>query len=138
MVKAAVTPTIGSSNSLRRPILRSEANTISRQSLATCMPSRLFATASEADAAIEEIQELYSNAKDEFEMAAEETEKKTVYAEDDRAAAQEELQKLKDTYDRMLQQSAPDVASEIKNRVGQRIRELDNAIKALEESAQED
>lgn len=71
-------------------------------------------------------------------MAAEETEKKTVYAEDDRAAAQEEFQKLKDTYEQMLQQSAPDVASEIRSRVGQRIRELDNAMRVLEESAQED
>jgi len=100
--------------------------------------SRSYATASSADLAIEEIQDLYATAKDEFEIAAEETEKKTIYAEDDRAAAQEELKKLKDAYQSHLNQSDPQVSAEIQRRVGQRIRELDNAMKALEESAMED
>ena len=73
-----------------------------------------------------------------FEIAAEETEKKTVYAADDRAAAQEELQKLKEAYNSYLDKSDPEVSSEIQRRVGQRIRELDNAMTALEESAMED
>jgi phosphate uptake regulator len=71
-------------------------------------------------------------------MAAEETEKKTVYASDDRDAAKEALQNLKDAYDKALKLSSPQVAEEIKNRVSQRIRELDNAYTALEESAMED
>ena len=71
-------------------------------------------------------------------MAAEETEKKTVYAAEDRAAAQEELKKLKEIYDEALNSSDGEIASEIKRRVSQRIRELDNAVQGLEESARED
>ena len=73
-----------------------------------------------------------------FEIAVEETEKKTVYAADDRAAAQEELKKLKVLFDEAVQSSSSDVATEIMSRVGQRIRELDHAIQGLEESAKED
>ena len=54
-----------------------------------------FSTKSEADGILEELQDQYATAKDEFEIAAEETEKKTVYAEGDRKAAREELDTLK-------------------------------------------
>jgi hypothetical protein len=129
-----------------------------------------YASVSEADEKIEEIQELYArnptikspitnitryaNARDEvpsppsplpttskqsqFEIAAEETEKKTVYAADDRAAAQEELKKLKDAYKNALETSSPEVSAEIRGRVGQRIRELDHAIQGMEEAAKAD
>lgn len=80
----------------------------------------------------------YATARDEFEIAAEETEKKSIYAADDRATAQEELQKLKAAFDNATKSSAPEVAAEIKERVGQRIRELENAVKAMEEMAMED
>lgn len=73
-----------------------------------------------------------------FEMAAEETEKKTVYAPDDRDAAKEALKQLKDAYQKALKLSSPQVAEDIRGRVSQRIRELDNAFTALEESAQAD
>jgi len=73
-----------------------------------------------------------------FEIASEETEKKTVYAADDRAAAQEELKKLKEAFDDAVDNSPPDVSAEIKSRVGQRIRELDRAIEAMEQAALED
>jgi len=99
---------------------------------------RRYASISEADEKIEIIQELYATTKDEFEIAAEETEKKTVYAADDRAAAQEELQKLKDAYNKFLDESTPEVSAEIRSRVGQRIRELDHAIQGVEEAAKED
>jgi len=72
-----------------------------------------------------------------FEIASEETEKKTVYAADDRAAAQEELAKLKDAFNDAVENSPPNVGSEIKSRVGQRIRELDRAIEAMEQAALE-
>ena len=68
-------------------------------------------------------------------MAAEETEKKTVYAADDRGAAREELDKLKEMYEEAL---AGTDGEEIKRRIGQRIRELDNAVQAMEQSAVED
>ena len=71
-------------------------------------------------------------------MAAEETEKKTVYASEDRDAAREALKLLKDAYEKSLKLSSPQVAEEIRGRVSQRIRELDNANTALEESAMED
>ena len=38
---------------------------------------------------MDSLQEMYATAKDEFEIAVEETEKKTVYASDDRAAAKD-------------------------------------------------
>jgi hypothetical protein len=88
-----------------------------------------------ADEIIEEIQEQYATAKDEFEIATEETEKKSVYAADDRGAAKEELEKLKELYNKALE---GDSAEEVKRRVGQRIRELDSAVDALEKSALED
>ena len=81
---------------------------------------------------------MYATAKDEFEIAVEETEKKTVYATDDRVAAREALQLLKDEYQKAIRESSPEVAQEITNRVWQRIRELENAITALEESVTED
>merc|ERR1711977_569721 len=76
----------------------------------------------------------YSVARDEFEISTEETEKKSVYAQADREAAREELDKLKEMYEEALKGSD---AEEIKSRIGNRIRELDHAVQALEESAQE-
>jgi transposase len=87
---------------------------------------------------MDSLTELYSTAKDEFEIAAEETEKRTVYAPDDRQAAKEALQTLKDAYQKAVRESSPEVAQEVTNRVGQRIRELENAVTAMEESAMED
>ncbi|KAJ4518033.1 hypothetical protein HRR83_003510 [Exophiala dermatitidis] len=87
---------------------------------------------------MEHLTELYSTAKDEFEIAAEETEKKTVYAADDREAAQEALKALKDAFEKAVKESNPEVGKEIQSRVGQRIRELENAVKAMEEMAMED
>lgn len=87
---------------------------------------------------MDELTELYSTAKDEFEIAAEETEKKTVYAADDREAAQEALTALKDAYDKAVRESSPEVAQQVQSRTGPRIRELENALKAVEEMAMED
>lgn len=96
---------------------------------------RSYASKTSADEVIEQIQEQYATARDEFEIAAEETEKKTVYAADDRAAAREELDALKALYNQALQDSN---AEEVKTRVGHRIRELDHAVQALEQKALED
>jgi hypothetical protein len=96
---------------------------------------RTFSAKSTADSILEEIQEQYATARDEFEIATEETEKKSVYAEGDRAAAREQLDALKIMFEKACE--GPD-GNEVKRRVGQRIRELDNAVVALEESALED
>jgi hypothetical protein len=80
---------------------------------------------------IEEIQDQYATAKDEFEIATEETEKQTTYGQADRDAAREELDKLKEMYESALK---GEDGAEVKRRVGGRIRELDEAVKALEES----
>ena len=61
----------------------------------------------------------YATAKDEFEIAAEETEKMTVYAEDDRAAAREELTKLQNAYKAVVEGHDKQLATEIQRRVGQ-------------------
>jgi hypothetical protein len=86
------------------------------------------------DEAIEEITELYGTARDEFEIAAEETEKNTTYASDDRAAAREELDRLLEFYNGVIGGGDRAVAEEVKRRVGGRIRELEQAVLALEES----
>jgi len=87
---------------------------------------------------MEEITDLYGTARDEFEIAAEETVKKTVYAEDDRAAAREELDKLKEAYRAVIEGSDRGVAEEVKRRVGGRVRELESAVVAMEEAALEE
>ncbi|KAF2009327.1 hypothetical protein BU24DRAFT_428863 [Aaosphaeria arxii CBS 175.79] len=86
------------------------------------------------EAAIVEIQELYGTARDEFEIAAEETEKNTTYAAGDREAAREELDRLLGFYEGVVEGQDVAVAEEVKRRVGQRIRELEQAVIALEES----
>ena len=91
--------------------------------------------AQKIDAAIEEITELFATAKDEFEIAAEETERNTTYAEDDRAAAREELDTLLDFYRGIVEGGDKVIADEVKRRVGHRIRELEHAMIALEEAA---
>ncbi|MCJ1419657.1 hypothetical protein MMC32_006013 [Xylographa parallela] len=129
------------SNTISRSCARTIPPLSTRSALqrhARSIPHRGYASKSEADAKVEELQELYATAKDEFEIASEETEKKTVYAADDRAAAQEELQKLKAAFNDAVQNSAPEVGAEVKARVGQRIRELDRAVEAMEELAMED
>jgi hypothetical protein len=92
-------------------------------------------TAQSIEEAIEEITELFATAKDEFEIAAEETERNTTYAEDDRAAAREELDKLLEFYRGVVEGGDKVVAEEVKRRVGHRIRELEHAVIALEEAA---
>lgn len=94
-----------------------------------------YSTRSPIDSKLEEIQELYATAKDEFEIASEETSKKTVYAADDRAAAQEELAKLKAAFEKAV---AEEGGEEVRTRVGGRIRELERAVEAMEEMALED
>lgn len=87
---------------------------------------------------MDQLTDLYSTAKDEFEIAAEETEKKTVYAADDREAAREALGVLKEAYERAVKESGPEVAREVQGRTGPRIKELENALVAVEEMAMED
>ena len=77
----------------------------------------------------------YATAKDEFEIASEETDKKTVYAADDRAAAEEELVKLKTAYDTAIRGEG---GEEIQHRIGGRMRELEMAVEAMNERAKED
>ena len=59
---------------------------------------RWLSSKSAADEKIEEITELYATAQDEFEIAMEETEKMSVYAEEDRKAAREELTRVQEAY----------------------------------------
>lgn len=92
--------------------------------------------AEEIEAAIEEITDLYGSARDEFEIATEETDKNTTYAADDRAAAREELDRLLEFYTNIIHGQDRAVAEEVKRRVGQRVRELESAVVALEERAQ--
>jgi hypothetical protein len=68
-------------------------------------------------------------------MAMEETENKTIYAEADREAAREELTKVQEAYNSIVQGPDKDLAEEVKRRVGQRIRELEAGVKNMEDLA---
>jgi hypothetical protein len=94
-----------------------------------------MASKSVADEKIEEITELFYTAQDEFEIAMEETEKVSVYAEEDRKAAREELTKVQEAYKSVVEGSDEQLAEEVKKRIGQRIRELENGVQAMEEMA---
>ncbi|TGO65741.1 hypothetical protein BCON_0001g00560 [Botryotinia convoluta] len=128
--------------STRTPVGKSTAAHFP-QRISLCNPSprdrvygrRSYATATPADALIEDLTEQYGVARDEFEIASEETDKHSVYAEADRAAAVEELQKLKDMYTSAIE---GEYGEEIKRRVGSRVRELEQGVAALEARALED
>lgn len=66
----------------------------------------------------------------------EETEKVSVYAEEDRKAAREELEKVKEAFQKVVGGGDQAVAEEVRRRIGQRIRELENGVAAMEEMAQ--
>jgi len=87
---------------------------------------------------MENLNDLYATAKDEFEMCAEETEKKTIYAADDREAAKEAFALLKEAYEKAVKECDPETAKEVQTRTGPRIKELENALAAVEEMAMED
>ncbi|PQE26824.1 3-oxoacyl-(acyl-carrier-) reductase protein [Rutstroemia sp. NJR-2017a BVV2] len=88
-----------------------------------------------ADALIEQLTDQYGTARDEFEIASEETDKKSIYAADDRAAAFEEWEVLREMYERALEGR---FGEEVRTRVGHRIRELERGLEGLEERARED
>ena len=123
---------------LRLPIQHRPALPL-KPSLPTQKPtpfqSHPYTTKTSIDALLENLQDQYATARDEFEIAAEETEKKSVYAADDRAAAREELDKLKGMFAEALK---GDAVEEVTRRVGTRIRELEGAVVALEEKGLED
>lgn len=87
---------------------------------------------------MENLTDLYGTAKDEFEIAAEETEKKSTYGAEDREAAHEAFQVLKDAYSRAISEGDEGTKKEVERRVGPRIRELEGALKNMDEMAMED
>lgn len=98
---------------------------------------RWLSSKSIADEKIEEITELFATARDEFEIAMEETEKVSVYAQDDRDAARVELTKVQDAYKKVVEGPDSELADEVKRRIGQRIRELEAGVQRMEEMATE-
>lgn len=80
----------------------------------------------------------YTAAKDELEIAAEETDKKSVYAEDDRRVAREEFERLKERYEEVVRGGEGDWGEEVRRRVGQRVRELEGAVEVVEERGREE
>ncbi|KAJ5698495.1 hypothetical protein N7462_000500 [Penicillium macrosclerotiorum] len=124
-----------------------------------------------ADQLIEELQDLYEAAKDEFEIAIDSTDGSTIYAASDRESARDALNQLCAVYHlytarpgedadtgshagastgKVSGESAivetnynpADIASEVRDqvrkRIGQRIREIKNAVEVLEERAKAD
>ncbi|KAF2211455.1 hypothetical protein CERZMDRAFT_26638, partial [Cercospora zeae-maydis SCOH1-5] len=68
-------------------------------------------------------------------IAMEETQKASIYAEDDRKAAREELKRVQEAYNVVLNGTDQELANEVKRRIGQRIRELEQGVAAMEELA---
>lgn len=125
-----------------------------------------------ADNLIEELQDLYEIAKDEFEIATDSTDGSTIYAASDRESARDALNQLVTVYelytgakvarthadgDDAAAASAKggedagvvetnfdpagvseEVRGEVRRRVGQRVRELKNAVEILEERAHDE
>lgn len=77
----------------------------------------------------------YATAQDEFEIASESTAENRVYAQEDRDAAREELEKFKAAFEKAVRGASGD---EIQRRVGQRLRELEAAILDMEKRAMEE
>lgn len=72
---------------------------------------------------------MYAEAKDEFEIATESTDANAVYAQSDREAARDELEKLKKAWEEIQ----GEVKEELVQRgLGGRIRELEAAVEDLE------
>ncbi|KAK6534491.1 hypothetical protein TWF281_005812 [Arthrobotrys megalospora] len=90
------------------------------------------------DAKVEDLSELYASAKDEFEIAVEETSKNTIYARDDRETAREEFEKFRLAYEEAVAGSSEEDGLEIKRRVGQRLREMESALETLSEADHEE
>lgn len=124
-----------------------------------------------ADLLIEELQDLYEIAKDEFEIATDSTDGATIYAASDRESARDALNQLCAVYHLYTARPGEDVDNgvrhikngvegqseagedavvetnfnpedvgkevreEVRRRVGQRVRELRNAVEVLEERA---
>jgi molybdopterin converting factor small subunit len=84
---------------------------------------------------MENLNDLYGTAKDEFEIAMEETDGNTVYAADDRAAAHQAFKLLKEGYEQAVRESDPETGKEVQGRVGQRIRELEAALENMDKMA---
>ncbi|KFX91679.1 hypothetical protein O988_07630 [Pseudogymnoascus sp. VKM F-3808] len=102
---------------------------------------RAFASSSgrsPADEIAERLQQMYAETKDEFEIAVESTEANAVYAQDDRDVTREELDKLKKAWEEAIEGEG-EVQTELKGRAfAQRIKELENAVIALEQKATEE
>lgn len=86
----------------------------------------------------EELNQMYAETKDEFEIATESTEARATYAAEDREAARDELEKLTKRWEEVLEIGG-EVTEDLKKRpIGQRIRELTAAIEELNKKDFED
>lgn len=65
----------------------------------------------------------------------EETEKVSVYAEEDRKTAREELDKVQEAFKGVIEGGDEALAEEVKRRIGHRIRELEAGVERMEEMA---
>ncbi|KAH8425831.1 uncharacterized protein LDX57_003575 [Aspergillus melleus] len=100
---------IGASRSLTRtvPVAQTLSSTSTSASAST---SRTLATSSgktPADEIVEELQELYENAKDEFEIATDSTDGGTIYAASDRESARDALNQLLIVFELYTQDHSP-------------------------------
>ncbi|CBF87830.1 uncharacterized protein ANIA_10174 [Aspergillus nidulans FGSC A4] len=109
-------------NFLSTPLVtsfRSTAITSHRQFSSTPLssaPASSTSGRSQADLIVEELQELYEEATDEFEIATESTDSSTIYAASDRESARDALNNLIVAYELY---TSPSLAAEKKDEQGQ-------------------
>ncbi|KAK1150228.1 hypothetical protein N8T08_000130 [Aspergillus melleus] len=106
---AGVVVRVGASRSLARTVPVAQA--LSPTSITTSASTpRALATSSgktPADEIVEELQELYENAKDEFEIATDSTDGGTIYAASDRESARDALNQLLIVFELYTQDHSP-------------------------------
>ncbi|PWY81913.1 hypothetical protein BO70DRAFT_362346, partial [Aspergillus heteromorphus CBS 117.55] len=160
---AHIRPRLSASASILRTTLPSSPQT----TISTHRPYSTGASTgkSPGDLIVEELQESYEIAKDEFEIATESTDSSTIYAASDRESARDALDELVAAYTvytrdgtflAQMQQAQGKtqadvsvdtgmnpaeveeaVREEVRKRVGRRVRELVAAVEGLEERAKE-
>ncbi|KAF2402891.1 hypothetical protein EJ06DRAFT_580112 [Trichodelitschia bisporula] len=119
----------------RRPHITRQIKPLSTSRRAMQATPHPLRESGNSDDVVEYLEELYEGAREEFQIAAEETEDNTIYAADDRAAARLEFDKLKEAYSQIVDDASrpSDLRDTVRRRAGQRIRELEMAMAALEE-----
>lgn len=90
---------------------------------------------SEAELLYDDIEEQYATAQDEYEIALEETQNGTIYAEDDRKAAKEQIERVLKQYIAAMKGGNSEAADKLSKGLHEKIRQLVEDMEKLESMA---